>query len=263
MTSSLHDLWFGFGIAFEPHNLMWCLVGVVIGNVVGVLPGMGVMATLSILLPLTFAMKPVAAVLLLPASITARNTAGRSARSCSICPAIRRTPSPASTAFPLTHAGQGRNGAVHHDARLVRRRLVRHHRDDLVSRRCWCSVAMKFGPAEISALMLLGLLAGATLTRGSPLKGIAMTLLGLLLAMVGQDMQTGMPRFTFGIKELYDGVEIVALALGLFGIAEFMNSVNRIKVSNTHYANVGFRDMRPSRRGSPQIARFRRCCAAR
>ena len=79
--------------------------------------------------------------------------------------------------------------------------------------------------------MLLGLLAGSTLARGSPLKGVAMTVFGLLLGMVGTDIDTGAPRFTFGILNLFDGIEIVALALGLFGIAEFMKSVN-------HYAEV-------------------------
>ena len=89
-------------------------------------------------------------------------------------------------------------------------------------------VAFQFGPADICSLMLLGLLAGSTLARGSALKGVAMTVLGLLLGLVGTDINTGTTRFTFGVVELYDGVEIVALALGLFGIAEFMKSVNRV-----------------------------------
>ena len=88
--TALTDLWYGFGVALEPHNLMFCFIGVLVGNMVGVLPGMGPLATISILLPLTFGMKPVAAILMLAASCTARNMAARSARSCSICPAIRR-----------------------------------------------------------------------------------------------------------------------------------------------------------------------------
>ena len=89
------------------------------------------------------------------------------------------------------------------------------------------SVAMKFGPAEVCSLMLLGLLAGSTLARGSPLKGVAMTVLGLLIGIVGADIETGTPRLTFGVIDLYDGVEIVALALGLFGVAEFLKSINQ------------------------------------
>jgi TctA family transporter len=108
-------------------------------------------------------------------------------------------------------------------------------------------VALQFGPAEICSLMLLGLLAGSTLARGSPLKGVAMTVLGLMIGIIGSDIETGAERFTFGLTELDDGVALVALALGLFGIAEFMNTVNQQAEINTQYTNVRLRDMRPTR----------------
>jgi TctA family transporter len=108
-------------------------------------------------------------------------------------------------------------------------------------------VALQFGPAEICSLMLLGLLAGSTLARGSPLKGVAMTVLGLMIGIIGSDIETGAERFTFGLTELDDGVALVALALGLFGIAEFMNSVNQQAEINTQYTNVKLRDMRPTK----------------
>ena len=95
--------------------------------------------------------------------------------------------------------------------------------------------------------MLLGLLAGSTLARGSPIKGVAMTVCGLLIGIVGSDIETGTPRFTFGIPNLFDGIEIVALALGLFGIAEFMKSVNQLSDVDTKYTNVKFKDLRPTR----------------
>ncbi len=95
--------------------------------------------------------------------------------------------------------------------------------------------------------MLLGLLAGSTLARGSPIKGVAMTVLGLLLGIVGTDVETGTERLTFGMTHLYDGIELVALALGLFGIAEFMNSVNQVTPVNMAYSKVRLRDMRPSK----------------
>src|SRR6266700_881181 len=90
--------------------------------------------------------------------------------------------------------------------------------------------------------------AASTLARGSPIKGVAMTVFGLLLGIVGADIETGTPRFAFGITELDDGVEIVALALGLFGIAEFMNTVNQTAPIDTKYANVRLRDMWPSKK---------------
>jgi TctA family transporter len=107
--------------------------------------------------------------------------------------------------------------------------------------------ALQFGPAEICSLMLLGLLAGSTLARGSPIKGVAMTVLGLMLGIVGSDIETGSERFTFGLAQLDDGIELIALALGLFGIAEFMNSINQIVETNTKYSKVRLRDMRPSK----------------
>ncbi len=82
-------------------------------------------------------------------------------------------------------------------------------------------VAFLFGPAEICSLMLLGLLAGSTLAKGAPVKGIAMTLLGLVLGLVGMDVNTGAERFTFGQVHLSTGIDIVAIALGLFGVAEW------------------------------------------
>jgi TctA family transporter len=108
-------------------------------------------------------------------------------------------------------------------------------------------IALQFGPAEICSLMLLGLLAGSTLARGSPVKGVAMTVLGLMLGIVGSDIETGAERFTFGLTELDDGIELVAIALGLFGVAEFMNSVNQQAEINAMYTNIRLRDMRPTR----------------
>jgi TctA family transporter len=107
-------------------------------------------------------------------------------------------------------------------------------------------VAFKFGPTEICSIMLLGLLAGATMSRGSPLKGVAMTIFGLFCGVVGTDVISGTARFTFDLPDLADGVELGALFMGLFGIADFLMSVNRvnIKISDT---KMSMKDMRPSR----------------
>jgi TctA family transporter len=107
-------------------------------------------------------------------------------------------------------------------------------------------IAFQFGPPEICSLMLLGLLAGSTLAKGSPLKGVAMTLLGILLSLIGTDVNTGNERFTFGLIDLADGIELVAVSLGLFGIAEFLKSVNNTAPINAAYTKLGFRDLRPS-----------------
>src|ERR1700742_3205906 len=246
LGQALTDLWYGFGVALEPQNLMWCFVGVLVGNMVGVLPGMGPLATISVLLPLTFGIKPVGAILMLSGVFYGAQYGGAI---CSILLNLPCHPPHAVTCldgFPLTK--QGRGGAALGvtvigsfigaswgitEMIFLAPLLVR--------------VALQFGPAEICSLMLLGLLAGSTLARGSPLKGVAMTCLGLLLGIVGTDIETGTARFTFGIQSLFDGVELVGLALGLFGIAEFMKSVNQYSDINTRYSNIGLRDLRPTR----------------
>jgi putative tricarboxylic transport membrane protein len=107
-------------------------------------------------------------------------------------------------------------------------------------------IAFKFGPAELFSIMFFGLLAGGTMSRGSALKGIAMTALGLLISVVGTDVNSGTMRFTFGFLELSDKVELVALALGLFGVADFLCNVNRMHVIGNGM-KLRFKDMRPSK----------------
>ncbi len=247
MTSdTLASLAHGFSVALQPHNFLFSLLGVLIGNLIGVLPGMGIMATISILLPLTFGMQPVAAILMLAGIYYGAQYGG------AICSILLNLPCHASHAvtcldgYPMTQAGRGGValgitmmsaffGAAFGIVEMIffAPFLVR--------------LAYKFGPAEISTLMLLGLLAGATLARGSALKGIAMTLVGLLLGCVGLDAESGTSRFTFGSLSLDNGVELVAIALGFFGIAEFMKSVNSLTIGDLSGVSVRIRDMRPSR----------------
>jgi TctA family transporter len=246
LETSFAGLAHGFDVALEPHNLMWCFLGVLIGNVVGVLPGLGVMATISILLPLTFAMKPVAAILMLSGIYYGAQYGGAI---CSILLNLPCHPPHAITCldgYPLTQQGKGGvalsitmlSSFVGASVGIVQMMFFAP---------LLVSVAVEFGPAEICTLMLLGLLAGATLGRGSALKGVCMTVLGLLLGLVGSDPVSGVGRFTFGSLSLFNGVDIVALALGVFGVAEFMKSVNRINPPNAGRARMRMRDMRPSR----------------
>jgi TctA family transporter len=95
--------------------------------------------------------------------------------------------------------------------------------------------------------MLLGLLAGSTLAKGSAVKGVSMTIFGILLSLAGTDINTGNERFTFGFAELSDGFEMVAISLGLFGIAEFLKGVNAVAPTGVREVKLGFRDLRPSR----------------
>src|ERR1700741_635037 len=246
IQTALTDLWYGFGVAFQPQNVLWCFIGVLIGNMVGVLPGMGPLATISILLPLTFGIKPVGAILMLSGIFYGSQYGGAI---CSILLNLPCHPPHAVTCldgFPLTK--QGRGGAALGITVLSSFVGASWGITEMIFLSpLLVMMALQFGPTEICSLMLLGLLAGSTLARGPPLKGIAMTLVGLLLGIVGTDIETGTPRFTFGIPSLFDGVELVALALGLFGIAEFMKSVNQYSDINTRYSKVSLRDLRPTR----------------
>jgi TctA family transporter len=246
VLSALEGLWHGLGVAVQPENLMWSFVGVLVGNFVGVLPGLGVLSAISILLPLTFGMKPVAAILMLAGIFYGAQYGGAI---CSILLNLPCHPPHAVTClegYPLTRKGKGGTAlGITIIAACVGAAF------GITEMTFFAPVVAKFavdfGPSEICALMLLGLLAGSTLARGSPLKGVAMTVFGQILGLAGVDMNVGVPRFTFGILDLYDGVELVALALGLFGIAEFLRSVNAIGTLDVRNVRVRMRDMRPSR----------------
>src|SRR5882724_13120235 len=209
METALTDLWYGFTVAVEPHNLMYCFLGVLIGNMVGVLPGMGPLATISILLPLTFGIKPVGAILMLSGVFYGAQYGGAI---CSILLNLPCHPPHAVTCldgFPLTKQGRGGTAlGITVIAAFIGASFGITEMIFLAP--LLVKVALQFGPAEVCSLMLLGLLAGSTLARGSPLKGIAMTVLGLLVGIVGSDIETGQPRMTFGLIGLTDGVEIVA-----------------------------------------------------
>ena len=243
--TALTDIGHGFGVAFQLHNLMWCFVGVLFGNLVGVLPGMGVLSAVAILLPLTFGMAPVSAVLMIAGIFYGAQYGGAI---CSILLNLPCHPPHAVTCidgFPMTQQRRGGTalgivilGALFGAAfGIVQMMFLAPY---------IASIAFKFGSAEICSLMLLGLLTGSTLAKGSPLKGIAMTIFGLLLGLVGTDINTGVERFTFGLVDLADGVALVALALGIFGIAEFLRSVNNTAPVNTAYADLRMRDLKPT-----------------
>jgi putative tricarboxylic transport membrane protein len=246
MLSALVDLWHGFGVALQPHNLLYCFVGVVIGQIVGVLPGLGAMAAISLLLPLTFVMKPVAAILMLAGIFYGSQYGGAI---CSILLNLPCHPPHAVTCldgYPLTRQGKGGTAlAITMIASFVGASFG--ITEMVFFAPTLTRIAFEFGPAEISSIMLLGLLAGSTLARGSAVKGVAMTTLGMMLGTVGTDVNTGAARFTYGMLDLYSGIEIVALALGLFGIAEFVKNVNRMAPLHTSNIKVRLRDMRPSR----------------
>ena len=245
MHQSLMDLWFGFGIALQPSNLMWSVFGVLIGNLIGVLPGMGALTTISMLLPLTYVIAPVPAILMLAGIFYGSQYGGAIGAILLNLPSHPPHAVTCLDGYPMTQAGRG--GAALGVTMMASffaasvGIIVMIFLSPLL-----VEIAFKFGPTEICSIMLLGLLAGATMSRGSPLKGVAMTVFGLLCGVVGTDVISGTTRYTFDLPDLADGVELGALCMGLFGIADFLVSVNRTTIKASD-ARVSMKDMRPTR----------------
>lgn len=234
----------GFSVALSPSNLGYCFLGVVLGTFIGVLPGIGAIAAISMLLPLTFYLEPTTAVIMLAGVYYGAEYGGSTA---SILLNLPGTPSSAVTCiegYPMTR--QGRAGVALFMTTIASfiggsiGILVVMFLTPVV-----VAVSLAFGPAEYFAIMLFGLLAAATVAQGSPSKGLAMVLLGLMLGCVGVDLNSGLVRFNLGLFELYDGISIVVLAMGLFGVAEVIASVRT--ASETRFqGRVSLRSMMPS-----------------
>ena len=244
LMQPMQDLWYGFSVAFQGENLLWSLFGVLAGNLIGVLPGLGALSAISILLPLTYVMSPVPAILMLSGIFYGSQYGGAIGAILLNLPSHPPHAVTCLDGYPMTRAGKGGTALgitmiCSFFAASVGI-IVMIFASPLLT-----AVAFKFGPAELCAIMLLGLLAGSTMSRGSPLKGIAMTLFGLLCGIVGTDPVSGTFRFTMGVLKLADGLELVAIAMGLFGVADFLLNVNRMNIV-TGNAKLRLRDMRPS-----------------
>lgn len=244
MTQSLVDLWHGFSIALTPGNFMWSLFGVLVGNLIGVLPGMGPLSAISILLPLTYSMHAVPAILMLAGIFYGSQYGGAIGAILLNLPCHPPHAVTCLDGYPMTR--QGRGGVALGITMIASffaasvGIMVMIFASPLLVR-----IAFQLGPTELASIMLLGLVAGGTMANAPALKGIAMTLVGLLLGAVGTDVNSGTARFAFNIPQLVDGVELVALALGLFGVADFLRNVNRLESVKTN-AQISLRDMRPS-----------------
>lgn len=244
IAQSVLDLWDGFRVALEWHNLLWAFFGVLVGNMIGVLPGLGALSAISLLLPLTYTMHAVPAIMMLAGIFYGSQYGGAIGAILLNLPCHPPHAVTCLDGYPMTRKGRG--GAALGIAMIASffaasfGILVMVFASPLLVK-----AAFSFRQADLFSIMLLGLVAGGTTGRGSALKGMLMTVFGLLLGAVGTDTTSGVARFTFGLPELSDKVEIVALALGIFGVTEFLRNVNRQEAIG-NVAKVRFRDMRPS-----------------
>ena len=219
----------GFGVALTPINLLYALVGCLLGTLIGVLPGIGPVATIAMLLPTTYALQPVSALIMLAGIYYGAQYGGSTTAILVNMPG--ETSSVVTCLDGYKMALKGQAGAALSIAALgsffagcVSTVFVAAFSPPL------SALALKFGPAEYFSLMTLGLIGAVVLAHGSLLKAITMIILGLLLGIVGTDVNSGVARFDFGIPELSDGIGIVSVAMGLFGFAEIVINLESTEV---------------------------------
>ena len=220
----ISNLGLGFATAASPENLLFCLIGVILGTLIGVLPGIGATATIAMLLPITFQLEPVSSLIMLSGIYYGAQYGGSTTAILINMPGESSSAVTAIDGYQM--ARQGKAGTALAVAALgsffagtVATLLVALFAPPLTA------IALKFGAAEYFSLMVLGLVSAIALAHGSILKALAMVVLGLLLGMVGTDIYSGTPRFTLGITEYADGLSFVALAVGVFGIAEILRNL--------------------------------------
>jgi len=225
----LESLRLGFETALRPENLLFALVGVALGTAVGVLPGIGPTATIALLLPLTFGFdEPVTSIIMLAGIYYGAQYGGSTTAILINVPGESSSAVTAIDGHEMTR--RGRAGAALAAAAIgsfvagtVGTLVVVLFAPPLAD------VALSFGSAEYFSLVVLGLVTSIALASGSMLKALAMILLGLLFGTVGQDLYTGTPRFTFGVFELYSGINFVSVAVGMFGVAEILRNLEDVE----------------------------------
>src|SRR6187402_3760575 len=217
----INNLALGFGVALSWVNLLYAFGGALLGTLIGVLPGLGPVATIAMLLPSIYALDATPALVMLAGIYYGAQYGGSTTAILINVPGESSSVVTAIDGYQM--ARQGRAGAALAAAGLgsffagcVGTIIIAAFAPPLTE------LAFKFGPAEYFSLMVLGLLAAVVLASGSLLKAIAMIVLGLLLGIIGTDVNSGLQRYTFGVPELSDGIGFVTVAMGLFGFAEII-----------------------------------------
>ena len=218
------NLALGLSTAVTPTNLLYCFIGVFLGTLIGVLPGLGPPATIAMLLPITFVLPPVSALIMLAGIYYGSQYGGSTTSILVNLPG--EAASVVTTLDGYQMARQGRAGVAlatsavaSFFAGTVATLLLAFFAPPLAE------IALKFGPADYFSLMVLGLVASVVLAQGSLLHAIGMVVLGLLLGLVGTDVNSGVQRYTFDIPELADRIGFVVVAMGMFGLAEIVRNL--------------------------------------
>lgn len=218
------NLWLGGATAFLPANLAYCFIGCLLGTAIGVLPGLGPTATIAMLLPITFGLPPESALIMLAGIFYGAQYGGSTTAILINLPGESSSVVTAIDGYQMARNGQAGKALAtaalgSFFAGTVATILL------AVAAPPLAAIALKFGPAEYFSLMVLGLVASVALASGSLLKALAMIVFGLLLGSVGTDVESGVPRYIFGVPQLYDGLNFVAVSMGIFGICEILRNL--------------------------------------
>jgi len=237
MESLISNLALGFSVAWTFNNLLFCLIGALLGTLIGVLPGIGPLATVAMLLPITFTLPPEGALIMLAGIYYGAQYGG------STTSILLNVPGESSSVVTaLDGHAMARNGRA--GAALAIAAIGSFFAGCVATVGIavvgppLAGIAQQFGAAEYFSLMVFGLIGAVVLASGSVIKAVSMIVLGLLLGLVGQDVTSGAGRFTFGIPELADGIGFVAVAMGLFGLAEIMTNLERARARGPGHETV-------------------------
>lgn len=220
----LGNIGLGLQTALSLHNLFYCLIGVFLGTLIGVLPGLGPIATIAMLLPITFGLDPTAALIMLSGIYYGAQYGGSTTAILVNLPGESGSVVTALDGYQM--ARKGRAGVALATAAIgsfvagtIATFVIALFAPPLAE------LALKFGPAEYFSLMIMGLVASVVLARGSLLKAIGMIVLGLLVSTIGTDVNSGTQRFTFDTPEMADGISFVVIAMGMFGLGEIIREL--------------------------------------
>jgi TctA family transporter len=233
----LANLSLGFETAFTLQNLLYCFIGCVLGTLIGVLPGIGPVATIAMLLPATYALPPIAALIMLAGIYYGSQYGGSTTAILLNIPGETASVVTAIDGYQMARRGRGgvalfTAGMGSFFAGCVATLILAAFAAPLAE------VAFKFGPAEYFSLMVLGLIGAVVLASGSLLKAIGMIILGLLMGLIGTDVNSGVARYTFDVPQLSDGIGFVSVAMGVFGFAEIMMNLEKKGVTESFLNKV-------------------------
>lgn len=252
----LDNLWLGFSVALTLSNLAYCFIGVLVGTLVGVLPGLGTTATLAVLLPLTYQLDATGSLIMLAGIYYGAQYGGSTTAILVNMPGEGTSVVTALDGYQM--ARRGRAGAALASAALASF-LAGTLATFVISLfgPILAGAALSFGPTEYFSLMVFGLTMSVVIASGSLVRAGAMVFLGLLLGSIGTDIETGAQRMTFGLLDLYDGVEFAVVAVGLYGIAEIIGNIegkNERSVLSEKLSNL-WPSRDDFRRGTPAALR--------